>query len=790
MTIEEAEKQYNEYLEGHISNVQEALELLNTLDIQFVKDNYDELKTICQEHDASKYSEEEYIPYREHFYPINDEEKLKTEAFEQACRHHIKTNKHHWDYWVNDDNELEIPDEQEYKLYCVERCCDWLAMSCQHDEVSNGWYNANKESIIMPDYGWELCDEIMSKVPEKCDFSFKGTRGELDESNLLDKLDARIEDDNSDKKAVAYYKNKILKGEHRPILISKDNEVIDGNHTVTAYKELGIEPENVYIGTSEDFLKTAADIIKDRKSSNPGLDAIYKMIDDGTAVLAESINSAITKNIATDVALKFGWHIEDGSKKTEFLVVTNKNNIKIGKIYFTYPSSISIYIFGKKQVLNVPNDYDRSDYSYEQFINNCEQVIKGMINREKQTKQPEKDKAKSPEQLQLDLFESMSYKEKKDVMIQLIMDADKEGIQDVMYQLSQIDIIPDDKRRGGKKFIIDAINNLYTLEPMRKSNERDNLNIENAICNGLHKDSEEYLDHEPFSLNESFNIIRGDKGYLLEASMKQLKRKTLSEDPTRAKKSKHVQSKYIGISKYGVLNFETTSETYSGVTWYQEVHFPSFTGFMNIVEQGDEIEAEDVKKAMSSDNIKISCDDPSFLYWAWKYMAWKDVYGLEKETRAPKRNNTRLRGGLCKHLYSVIELLNEKRIVDLVTRDLNQFCKMKLGITNDGYQDAEGMMKKDFKANQYDYNVEDILKDLLSKENYQKYIDGTPLEDLGLSDKEMADIDKAIQGMRSAGQYALKSELEKEFEPVKRGRKIKRDDIKLKVGNDEEEEGK
>ena len=28
-------------------------------------------------------------------------------------------------------------------------------------------------------------------------------------------------------------------------------------------------------------------------------------------------------------------------------------------------------------------------------------------------------------------------------------------------------------------------------------------------------------------------------------------------------------------------------------------------------------------------------------------MAWKDVYGLEKETRAPKRNNTRLRGGLC-----------------------------------------------------------------------------------------------------------------------------------------------
>lgn len=790
MTIEEAEKQYNEYLEGHISNVQEALEVLNELDIQFVKDNYDELKTICQNHDASKYSEEEYIPYREHFYPINDEEKLKTEAFEQACRHHIKNNKHHWDYWLNDDNELDIPDEQEYKLYCVERCCDWLSMACQHDEPSSQWYNANKEYITMPDYGWELCDEIMSKVPEKCDLSFKGTRGELDESNFLNKLQPKIENDDSDRQSVAYYKNKILKGEHRPILVNSDNEVIDGNHTMVAYQELGIEPENVYLGTSEDFLKAASDLCKDGHYNNLGLDAVNKMINDGTAKLLESLNSDLTKGIGRDVANRFGWHLENGSKKSEFLIVTNKNNKQIGKLYFTYPSSISLYIFGKKQVISVPNDYDRSDYSYEQFIDSCEQVIKGMINKEKQTKSDEKDKAKGPEQLQLDLFESMSQHDKKETMIKLVRDADKEGIDGIIYWLKQLNFIPDD-RNNDKKFILSVIENNYDMNPKNKSVERDNFNIENAICNGLHKDSEEYLDHEPFKLDEEYKIIKGDKGYLIEASMKQLKRKTLSEDPTRAKKSKHVQSKYIGISKYGVLNFETTSETYSGVTWYQEVHFPSFTGFMNIVEQGDEIEAEDVKKAMSSDNIKISCDDPSFLYWAWKYMAWKDVYGLEKETRAPKRNNTRLRGGLCKHLYSVIELLGEKRIIDLVTRDLNQFCKMKLGITDhEGYQDAEGMMKKDFKANQYDYNIEDIMKTLLSKENYQKYMDGTPLEDLGLSDKEMADIDKAIKGMRSAGQYALKSELEKQFEPVKRGRKITRADIKLKVGNDEEEEGK
>lgn len=931
MTIEQADKQYHEYLEGHIGNVQEALELLKDLEIPFVVDNYEELKEICSKHDASKYEDVEYIPYRKHFYPINDEEKLESEAFEMACRHHIKNNKHHWDYWLNDNNELEIPDEHEYKLYCVERCCDWLSMANQHGEGPMNWYNANKDAMIMPDYGFELCDEILSKVPEDFELSFKGVRGKLDESyayardvttkeldrnhvmfitygsygehvehfdnvarlfdyikscggfkefkgimwfiksdykdgefylvrdryhkggwkwedvngSIVDAFDSKtfaikpdkkaavkqmynagdgtfmidlndgwvtdygtnyiqatdkndailelnhrvsyigsnnemnessdywkslkpqIEDTENDRKGVEMYKEKISNGYHRPVLVNKNNEILDGNHTMTAYQELGIEPKMLYRGERSDFYKAAAETKGDAEK------AIHVMIDNGTAKLIESsskskkqtlvdfvnnansdeiqsilyylanadyipddtgrkgkqfildviknnyvdepstsnqkkdntdievaicngthkdrseylteelaesfgnsgyvgqsksvrafaaeeeekypasecdkllgvrsgatkavlspsewhhtgsyyketdyydirlllaiknndeevmseynedeikeakqkyedlkqwkkpelqsntykadvewltwsgtrkhpkaeehkvkntevtergsyyyfkdeygidtkkmigsngtrvrridesINSAITKGIATDVALNFGWHIENGSKKTEFLIITNKNNIQIGKIYFTYPSSISVYIFGKKQVIDVPDDFDKSNYVYEQFIDKCNQVIKGMINKEKQTKEPEKDKSKSV-QLQLDL-------------------------------------------------------------------------------------------------DESFKIVRGERGYLLEASMKQLKRKTLSEDPTRAKKSKHVQSKYIGISKYGVLNFETTSETHSGVTWYQEVHFPSFNGFMNIIEEGDVIEAEDVKKAMSSDNIKISC---------------------------------------------------------------------------------------------------------------------------------------------------------------------------------------
>lgn len=576
---EEAEKKYKEYIEHHKQNVMDAFNLLATLDIPFINENKDKIQEICSVHDDSKFSDNEFFPYLHHFYPTTKEEAKLEDEFDNAVMLHVLNNRHHWNCkdWIDPEtgNLKGGFDENLYKIHTVERCCDWLAMAYQHGEKPTEWWNANKETIKMPDYAVELTDEILNKVPEDFKLSHTDVRGSLDESELLNKLHPRIEDDISDKKIVSYYKRKILNGEHRPILISKDNEVIDGNHTMTAYKELGVEPEQVYLGTSEDFLKTAAELSKNHNSDNLGLDSVYKMIKDGTAKLVEEIK-----------------------------------------------------------------------------------------------------------------------------------------------------------------------------------------------------------------------VLKGSKGFLIEATMGQLKKKTISEDPTRAKKSKNVQSKYLGISKYGVLNFETTSETHSGVKWYQEIQFPSFQGFMNIVQQGDTIDADDVKRAMQSDNLKLSCDDPSFLYWAWKYMAWKDVYGLDKETRAPKRNNTRLQGGLCKHLYSVIELVNERRIIDLIARDLNEWCRRQLGMENQGYQDAEGMMNKDFKADQYDYNIEDVLKDLLTQENFNKYMDGTPLEDLGLSQEEINDIDDAIKHMRDSSQYALRTELEKQLAPAKRGRKITREDKKLQVTlkSDREEE--
>lgn len=184
MTQEQSIEKYKEYLTGHIGNVAKALEVLATLDIPYVTEHIDELREIVKEHDASKYEEPEWSAYLHHFYPTNDEEAMMEEEFENACKHHIRANKHHWNYWCDEDNNLiEDIDEEEYKLYTIERICDWLSMAAQHDEEPTEYWNANKDYIVQPDYARELCDEIFPKIPE--DFGkdmWKITRGELDES--------------------------------------------------------------------------------------------------------------------------------------------------------------------------------------------------------------------------------------------------------------------------------------------------------------------------------------------------------------------------------------------------------------------------------------------------------------------------------------------------------------------------------------------------------------------------------------------------------------------------------
>lgn len=189
-TIEESHEKYIEYLEGHIKNVQAIMNwiiehFIDDTEPEFIKQHKDALLQAARYHDKSKYEDEEFFPYLHHFYPTCKEDEMKTEEFEQACRHHIKSNPHHWDFWI-DDNGNYIRDIEEndvmYKVHTYERICDWLSMTAQHNEYKSDWYDINKDSIKMPDWAHKLVQNIYKQVPDDyyTFLPFNGTRGEKD----------------------------------------------------------------------------------------------------------------------------------------------------------------------------------------------------------------------------------------------------------------------------------------------------------------------------------------------------------------------------------------------------------------------------------------------------------------------------------------------------------------------------------------------------------------------------------------------------------------------------------
>lgn len=298
MTQKQSIEKYKEYLTGHIGNVAKALEVLATLDIPYVTEHIDELREIVKEHDASKYEEPEWSAYLHHFYPTNDEEAMMEEEFENACRHHIRANKHHWNYWCDEDNNLiEDIDEEEYKLYTIERICDWLSMAAQHDEEPTEYWNANKDYIVQPDYARELCDEIFPKIPE--DFGkdmWKITRGELDESlkedlymnrDVVDSLGKRVkrsktsnaieidtsmtnhdrqlkEEDRIPKKYSKYVKYMYLAGDGTYMIELKDNYETDYGTTYIqgSNKKEAVEELELFIEAQERLTESVLNEMK------------------------------------------------------------------------------------------------------------------------------------------------------------------------------------------------------------------------------------------------------------------------------------------------------------------------------------------------------------------------------------------------------------------------------------------------------------------------------------------------------------------------------------------------
>lgn len=128
---------YERYTHEHIERVRRCLTLLAS-----VMECGEELIERAKDHDASKFSPEERIPYvwlteyhrcRRNGEPFEYPEGVE-ESVKQAIKHHVTSNRHHPEFHC-DPNDMSNVD-------LIEMVCDWTAMSQKYNQdggSARGW---------------------------------------------------------------------------------------------------------------------------------------------------------------------------------------------------------------------------------------------------------------------------------------------------------------------------------------------------------------------------------------------------------------------------------------------------------------------------------------------------------------------------------------------------------------------------------------------------------------------------------------------------------------------------
>ena len=115
---------------AHIERVRKQLRRMATLKTEHAN----ELEQRAIDHDASKFSLEERVPYiwlteyhrcRKAGKPFNYPNGM-TERVEKAIQHHVSTNRHHPEHHTNPNDMTDID--------IIEMVCDWTAMSEEFDQ--------------------------------------------------------------------------------------------------------------------------------------------------------------------------------------------------------------------------------------------------------------------------------------------------------------------------------------------------------------------------------------------------------------------------------------------------------------------------------------------------------------------------------------------------------------------------------------------------------------------------------------------------------------------------------
>ena len=152
INVIDKELEYKIYILTHTTNIKKAFILHKDLikdKLELTDEDMEYLNKLVVKHDTSKYSLEEFNPYRRHFYPTASESSMSQqvkdtfeEQFNIAWEHHYKNNEHHWEHWGEED----IPN-----VYIAEMMLDWIAMGMYNGNYAWQYYNDHRDDIHVTD---------------------------------------------------------------------------------------------------------------------------------------------------------------------------------------------------------------------------------------------------------------------------------------------------------------------------------------------------------------------------------------------------------------------------------------------------------------------------------------------------------------------------------------------------------------------------------------------------------------------------------------------------------------
>lgn len=151
--------QENEKLEYFLKRTKEHIDRVKN-NAEIIVRRLPELQGLLNQvemHDQSKYEDPEREPYIELSwnYKIGEPERNSEDWIHRASEHHVKHNKHHPEYWDNDDSPTINHEDRDKLLRLIdgrsmddisiaEMVCDWQSMSQEYNEGScRGWADKN-----------------------------------------------------------------------------------------------------------------------------------------------------------------------------------------------------------------------------------------------------------------------------------------------------------------------------------------------------------------------------------------------------------------------------------------------------------------------------------------------------------------------------------------------------------------------------------------------------------------------------------------------------------------------